>query len=85
MSVLGTKADIELNLGSNYAEQVANLEAAGYVERNKREDVGEGNRWSERQKRREPKINDLLVGYKFEMLLSYTEPDSAKFMEWLHP
>ena len=48
MSVLGTKADFYLNLRSDYAEQVANLEAVGYVERDRREDVEGDDRWSER-------------------------------------
>ena len=58
------------------------MEAIGYVERDRREDAGEGDKWSERQKRHEPKINDLLVVYKFEMLFSYTEPDGAKLNNW---
>ena len=44
--------------------------------------MGEGDRWSERQKHCEPKINDSLVGYKIEMLFSYTEPDGAKLYNW---
>ena len=55
-----------------------------YSERDKREEDGIGNRWSEMQRSVMPDIDATLVGFRIEKLFEYSETDGTTYLDWCH-
>jgi hypothetical protein len=55
-----------------------------YVERDKQEADGIGDRWSEMQRSVMPDILSTLVGFRIEKLFEYSETDRTTYLDWCH-
>ena len=73
MPVLGTKADIGMNMRNSYSQSVSTLRIRRYTGRDQRKNAGEGDGWPERKQILMPDINITFVGFNIEMLLEYIE------------
>ena len=84
MSSLGTKSEIALSMESKNESKLAEFKVKAYSERDKREEDGIGDRWSEMQRSVMPDIDATLVGFRIEKLFEYNETDGTPYLNWCH-
>jgi hypothetical protein len=84
MQPLGTKSELAMNMKSRDVNNLAKFKRKAYVERDRREANGDGDRWSEMQRSVMPDIDSTLIGFRIEMLFEYTETDGATYLDWCH-
>jgi len=84
MPSLGTKSEIALSMESKNESKLAEFKEKAYSERDKREEDGIGDRWSEMQRSVMPDIDSTLVGFRIEKLFEYSETDGTTYLDWCH-
>ena len=81
MKTLGTTMDLELEQNEMKCDIEA-MKKEGYAERDRREDAGESDRWTEMQRTSPPDIDNKLKGYKIEKCFEYFEDDGSAVLQW---
>ena len=73
-----------MTMKSKDENNLAELKKKAYVERDRREADGVGDRWSEMQRSAMPEIDSTLIGFRIEMLFEYTEINGTMYLDWCH-
>ncbi len=84
MQFIGTKSELAVNMKSRDEKILAKFKRKAYVERDRREAGGVGDRWLEMQRRLMLDIHSTLIGLRIEMLFEYTEIDGTTYLDWCH-
>lgn len=84
LQTLGTKSTLLESATIANQEKIDKFKRDAYAERECREKAGKGDRWYEMQRTIMPNVDSSLVGFKIEMLFSYTETDGSTFLNWCH-
>jgi hypothetical protein len=84
MPSLGTKSEIALSMESKNESKLAEFKVKAYVESDKQEADGIGDRWSEIQRSVMPDIDSTLVGFRIEKIFEYSETDGTTYLDWCH-
>ena len=83
---LGTMSELGKDLYEQTENEQVKLRNEAQEERDRREERGEGDRWSEMQRVNAPEINNKLVqnNFKIEMRFSMPGDSGEKVLDWYH-
>ncbi len=82
---LGLQTDVALNLKVANSKKIAKFKQDAREERDQREAAGEGDCWHEMQQTIAPSIDKHLIGFRIEMLFTYTNTDDGTTcLNWCH-
>ncbi len=84
IQTLGTKSTLLESVTIENEEKIDKFKRYAYAECERRDKAGKGDHWYEMQRNIMPHVDSSLVGFKIEMLISYTETDGSTFLNWCH-
>ena len=83
LNILGTLGDHAKDLADSNTSAREKLKAEANDERDRRETVGRGDRWYEKQPASKPTGKEL-IGFQIEMMFEFADEDGSPYLDWCH-